>query len=660
MRRASLSLLVAGTIGATAATAAPTTMPDWVEAYTREALTAPVTVENALKYRWYQIGVAIRSEHPFVYDIDIAPATAQLRRHGNAVSSELKQQLDARFSVVPSLEQAGPFTAQCGWIMARERGEGPTQVQLDLDAYCRDRAIPALYVRLVRERARAFDVRLPTLRTLDVSYPSRLIGTSGSVGREDVPAAFAKALEERLNTAQPSVVGELAAHFRAAAIGDAPLQTDAAVCRDLLGPWYPRHDPVRDMALSDPLRSAEAGGDAALRFGQAISDACRREAKAWLMRQQPAIDTAIRAGFAAIDPNQGPILSVRARCTAVLGRWFASLEGFELTLTGPLQQTCQREARALNERAVDIHAKAVTARFVTAARSVAGLEQNGWFEPSADDLQTVHDPRDPDWGEVDRLMRARTQAMIQPSRDAARNAAVSEIADLYGQAHLTDAELQPARRVCEPYLAKPTRTLPSGGGSVRDTIREACREQENRVGLRRAEKAVAVAGIETVLGKGRLVLTAPDGGLSYVDPRALVIAAAANGLQVTFERTSSWFFWTRERVRITSLGRDNPVLSGDLTADRHPTLGPVWRVTELQELPGLAGPLATLACVAQGQQAVDTLLTLGLAGAASLFIFDAPRTGAELIGIALDGVAGATRCETARRGYFAAPSASAS
>lgn len=630
-------------------------MPDWAEAYTREALAAPVTLENARTYRWYQIGATLRSEHPRVYDDEIRPAQERLKRHGSAVLDELKGQIDTLLALTPSLDEAGPFHKHCHWILERPPGEFPTKLQIDLEAYCREKAVPALYLRLVTERAQKLDVRLATLRRLEVAYPGHLVGSPGFVGRADVPGAYARALEDRLTAAQPQVIADLAESFRAKVIGEDPLQSDIAQCRDLLGPWDPQRDTARDMMLADLLRSAAAGTEAALRFGQVVGGACRREAKAWLMRQQPGIDAAIRTSLAALDPNQGPILAVGTRCSGVLARWFSTFDGFDLTLTGPLRQTCRQQAQGLNERAVDIRAQALAARFAAAPKTLDGLERNGWFAVSADDLQAAHDPRDPERGEVDALMQTRTDTLVRPLREAARDAALAEIRGLYEQAGLDDAELQPARRICGPYLGRSTRALPPGGTDLRQAIGDACRDQEKRVAARRAEAAVAAAGIEPILGKGRLVLSAPDGRLTYADPRALVIAAAGNGLQVSVRRTTSWLFRTKESLRVTPLGRDTPVLAGDLAADTHPSGGQVWRVTDLQTLPGLDGPFATLACLTQGPEAAQALAGLGLAGMASIFLLDLPRTGVELFLAAGTLTTSMGQCEDARRSYFALP-----
>ncbi len=73
-------------------------MLDWAEAYTREALAAPVTLENARTYRWYQIGPALRSGHPRVYDDKIRPTRERLKRHGSAALDDLKGRRSTRSS----------------------------------------------------------------------------------------------------------------------------------------------------------------------------------------------------------------------------------------------------------------------------------------------------------------------------------------------------------------------------------------------------------------------------------------------------------------------------------------------------------------------------------------------------------------------------------
>ncbi|MCB4806496.1 hypothetical protein QO001_006468 [Methylobacterium brachiatum] len=647
-RRLARALLAAGTFTATAAVAGPAPTSDWLDAYTQEATTAPVTLENAVKYRWYQISAADRGKHPFV---DIAPAAVRLRQHGDAALPELKRQLDARCAAVRSLDEAGPFHAQCGWIMQREPGQGVSQVQIDLEGYCRDRAMPALYLRLVRERAQALGVRLATLPTLDVAYPSRAVGTAGTVGHEDVPAAYVRALDERLAAAQPVVIGELAEHFRTKVIGDDPLRTDGAQCRDLLGRWYAQPDPVRDMALNDPLRGVAVGSEAGARFGQAVGGGGgRREAQAWLMRQQPGIDAAIRAGLAALDPKAVPILSVQTRCAAVLGRWFTTFDGFDLALTRPLSQTCREAAAALNAKAIDIRARAVADRFEEVPKTLVGLEVNGWFEPEPDDLQVVHELRDPNRNEVDQALRARTTALVQPMRSAARVAAIGEVISRYENAELDDAGLGPVRRICGPYVGHAIRPLPPGGDDLRKAVGDACREGEKQVGVRRTRMAFAAAHVGDVVGDGMLGLTTPDGRVAFADPRAIVAAVAINGVQVAFRRTMWWLFWSRVHIQITPLGRDAPALIGTLIPETRADGVRVWRVVGL---PGLDGPFATMACLTQGHEAADAAVGLGLAGAAALFLFDAPHTGGELIGTGFDIARTSARCSRARQTYLA-------
>ncbi len=86
-------------------------VPDWVRTYTQEALAAPVTLENAQRYRWYQIGVAVRADHPMVYDLDIRSMQLELQRHGNAVAADLKARLDERFAAIRSVEEAARTTS---------------------------------------------------------------------------------------------------------------------------------------------------------------------------------------------------------------------------------------------------------------------------------------------------------------------------------------------------------------------------------------------------------------------------------------------------------------------------------------------------------------------------------------------------------------------
>lgn len=627
-------------------------MPEWVEAYTREALAAPITLDNALKYRWYQIGAAVRAQHPMVYDIDIALATQQLRRHGNAAAEELKHQLDARLAVVPSLEVAGPATAQCSWIMARERGEGPTQLQIDLDTYCRDRAAPALYTRLVRERANGLDVRLATLPTLSTQYPGRLVGTPGPVGREDVAATYAHALDQRLTRAEPVVVGELRAIFAGKAMGEGALQSEAAQCRDLLGSWYPQEDAVRDLAASDPLNGGPAA-DAPRRFVRAVGAACHREARAWLLRQQPAITMAIQAAVAAVDAEHGPILSVSARCSGILGRWFPASGAFDRDLTAPLQATCRREADGLNAKAVTTRAERIVARFERIPRTLAGLEQNGWFEPSVAEIRGTTDPNDRDRGEIEAALQARTAAAVRPWREAAWEAALAEIADGYTRAELTDAALTAARARCAPYLGKPGRVLPAGGTDLRAAATAACKAQEGRIIARRVEAALAKAHVADVLGEGRLTTRTPDGRAISLNPRALVAAAAGDGYQVGFRRSTTWAFRTRTTILITPLGRAEPALAGTLEPETRADGVSVWRIATLQDLPGLDGPQATLACLTQGSQAALGPLASIFAGTLVAVAADAPYTAGALLQDGIGGLLNVADCATAKDAFLA-------
>lgn len=646
------ALGTAASVGAFPATAGPNTVPEWVEAYTREALAVPVTLDNALKYRWYQIGAAVRAQHPMVYNIDIAPAMERLSRHGNAATEELKSQLDARLAVVPSLEAAGPATTQCSWIMARERGEGPTQLQLDLDTYCRDRAAPALYTRLVRERADSLDVRLTTLPTLSIQYPGRLVGTPGSVGREDVAATYTRALDQRLTRAEPVVVGELSAIFAGKAMGEAVLRPEAAQCRDLLGSWYSQEDAVRDLAASDPLNGGSVA-DAPRRFARAVGAACHREARAWLLRQQPAITTAIRATVAAVDAEHGSILSVSARCSGILGRWFPVGSTFDRDLTAPLQATCRQEVDGLNAKAVTARAEKIGARFERAPQTLAGLEQYGWFEASAAEIQGTTDPNDRDRAGVEDALRARTAAVVRPWRKAAWESALAEIADGCARAGLTDAALATARWRCAPYLGKPGRLVPAGGEDMRAAVAAACRAQEERVVARRVEAALAEAHVADVLGPGRLATSSPDGHAVFLNSRAVVAAAAVNGYQVRFRTSTSWAFQSRTTIAITPLGSMAPALDGALEPETRADGVPIWRITALEDLPGLDGPLATLACLTQGSQAALASLASMAAGTLIGMATDAPYTAGALI---LDGTRGlleVAACGDAKQAFLA-------
>lgn len=375
------------------------------------------------------------------------------------------------------------------------------------------------------------------------------------------------------------------------------------------------------------------------------------------MRQQPVIDAAIEADVAALDPHRLPILSVGTRCAAILGRWFPSFEGYDVALTGPLSQTCRHGVVDLNAKAILIQAKALSDRYEPAPETLAGLEANEWFEARPADVRAISDAGDPDRSELERALAARTAAMIQPKRDAALRSTLANLASGFGRTDPSDAELRPVRKVCGPYVGRAGRELPPGGSEIRQAVGAACQAGEKAVGLRRAKSALAAAHVEDVLGDAQLGLTAPDGRVSFADPRRIVVAAAGNGLQVTFQRTG-WLFWSRTQMRITSLGGDTASLVGRLDLETRADGVRVWRIVELPSLPGLDGPAATMACLTQGQGAADTVLALGFAAALS-FYFDAPLTGIAMIGGAAETAAVADRCAAARQSTFAGPYAAA-
>ncbi|MDE4909558.1 MULTISPECIES: hypothetical protein [unclassified Methylobacterium] len=188
---------------------------------------------------------------------------------------------------------------------------------------------------------------------------------------------------------------------------------------------------------------------------------------------------------------------------------------------------------------------------------------------------------------------------------------------------------------------------------------DACREGERQVGVRRARAALAAVHVDDVVGDGMLGLTTPDGRVTFADPRAIVAAAAINGVQVAFRRITSWLFWSRTRIQITPLGRDEPVLIGTLIPETRADGVWVWRVVGLPSLPGLDGPFATMAYLTQGHETANAAVSLGLAGAAAFFLFDAPRSAGELIGTGFDIATTSARCSSARRTYLAVTYAAA-
>jgi len=636
--------------GGPALAGGPQPIPEWVESYVREAMSAPVTLENAKKYRWYQLPQSLRSDHPQLYDIDLAPVLKQLRNYGDSLREPLKRLLDEKLAAIPTLEEAGPYQRQCSWITARDGGDGVTQVQIDLEIYCRTKAVPVAYQRLVRERAERFDLRLAVIRNVDVSFPGRLIGTDQFIQNTDIGRAFATALEARLNAAQPAVIGELAQAYGDKALREDPLQSGDEQCHALLGPWYPKPDPIRDLAMSDPLRGGTSGEEAAGGFALAVSTACKREANAWVMRQQPAIGTAIKANLNAADVADGPVLSVRARCETALGRWFRSFDGFKLAFTGPLRQTCSDEAGRLVDRAIDVRAKAVAAKLEGAPRTLDGLEQRNWFEPSSSDLSAVADPRDPGRDGVVTLMTDRTIAMTRPFREEAQVNAITGLEKAYADGGLSDIRLRLARNLCGPYLGSATRTLPAGGGTVRKAIETACRGQEGKVAVARGIAAQAKADIDAVLDKGTLTVLSPRGETVTVDPRMVVTAAAANGFQVTFQQSRTLLFAKRYAIRITPFGHDTPALDGALEPETRADGVALWRIAHLDGLPGVDGPLATLSCVARSKKDGGDTVVLAAAGLAAAAA-DAPWTAGLFLGAAFAEAASSSACRTAANAF---------
>lgn len=645
-----LAALIFVAAGGPALAGGPPPIPEWVESYAREAMSAPVTLENARKYHFYQLPRSLRSDHPFIYDVDIAPLLNQFRNYGNGQRETLKRLLDEKLATIQTVEEAGPYHGQCSWIMAREGGNDVTQVQIDLDTYCRTKAVPVAYQRLVREHAERLDLRLAQLRNVDVSFPGRFIGTDRFIQNTDIGSTYAKAVEARLGAAQPAVIGELAQTYREKPLSEDPLQTGGAQCQALLGRWYPKSDPIRDLAMNDPLRGGTSGEEAAGGFAQAVSTACKREANAWLMRQQPAIGTAIKASLNTADAADGPVLSVRARCETALGRWFRSFDRFELAFIGPLRQTCATEAGQLVDRDIDVRAKSVAARLEGAPRTLDGLEQRNWFEPSSSDLSAVADPRDPGRDGVVTLMTDRTIAMTRPFREEAQVNAITGLEKAYADGGLTDAGLRPARNLCGPYLGSATRTLPAGGGTVRKAIETACRSQEAKVAVARGISAQAKSNIDTVLDKGNLTVLSPRGETVTVDPRMVVTAAAANGFQVTFQQSRTLFFAKRYAIRITPFGQNAPALDGALEPETRADGVALWRITQLDGLPGIDGPLATLSCVARSKKDGGDTVVLAAAGLAAAAA-DAPWTAGLFLGAAFTEAALSSACRTAANAF---------
>lgn len=651
-RRLLLASMSSSLAIAPAAWAAPASNPEWVEAYALEVMTAPVTLENAKKYHWYQIAHSVRSERTRTSDIDIEPVQKRLRQYGDGLFDQLKRQLDEKEAAITMLEEAGPFPTHCRWIMPTKQGDIRTPLQDNLEAYCRTKLVPITYRRLLGEYVERLNVSLPHLRNLDVTYPAQLVGTDAMITAQNLYRDYGQALEVRLAAAQPQVVGEITQLYRDKPLGEGPLRTGAAQCRELLGPWFPQSDVVRDMAMNDPLGGGSNGDAAVLRFKQGVGNACKREANAWLLRQQPALTTAITAGIAASDNPHGPVLSVQARCDVVLGRWFTTFDGFDLGFTGPLRQGCASEAKGVIDRALEIRAKTVAASLQAAPRTLEGLERNGWFEPSQGDLDAVADPRDAGRDEIVRLMREKTLTLTNPLRDVAKVAAVSQVAKAYAEDGPTDAGLRSARNVCAPYLGTGSRSIPPGGGLVRSAIEAACRDEEKKITAKRVVAAVTASNVDGVLGKGMLAVVAPEGTTQSVDPRMLVVAAAANGFQVAFSQTRSLFLSRTYALRITPLGQDAPALGGVLVPEPRADGVEVWRVTELDRLPALDGPLATLSCIARGRVDGKDIAVLAAAAGIAAVVFDASQTAGTLLGAAFEGLTSASICQAARQSFI--------
>lgn len=623
----------------------------WFENYTREAIAAPVNLENAAKYAWYRIPASDWISRPGVIFTDVNYLQDRLAQHADANSGLLKRQIDARFSKLKTLDEAGKFDdpGHCAWIMKIPPADNrPTKIQVEIFNYCSQQALPALYKRILTERITAFDVRLATLPHLNVDYPGdRLQGAYGTIGA-DIASTYARELDGRLKSAEPAVVADIVGTFQTRALGSGPLETDIAQCKTMLRAWYPEIN----SSGGDTMRGRGPGSDDAARFGHAVKAVCLRQAAAWLTRQGPEVTAAVQAGLAALDPARERILSVQARCTAVLGHWFSQVGDFERKLTDPVSQACHEGTEAFNSKAVETRARALTARLETAPRTLEGLERNTWFEPTEAEIQAVIDPRDPRRNEVEKALRGSVGSLVQPAREAALKAARTEIASLYDTGGVSDVALVPARRLCGPYFNDGTRALPTGGGTVRPHLVKACKDGEAAVLNRRLEAAITASHLDEVLGTEALAMSTPGGGLVAVNPREFVAWASLNGLQVSFVRKG--LFRTPSAVRVVPIGEDNPALVAALTRVDRADGTRLWRLDDMPTLLGLSSPLHTLACLmvneAQASTGIGAELLIGIVAQ----LVGLHRTGDGIMSNAVGAQMDLNVCKGARASYFGA------
>ncbi len=599
-------------------------------------LAAPVTLEAAVRQHWYQLpleelfahGVASRTEANWD-DIN-----RRLAAHVVAIRPALLRQLDARFARLASLDGFGAPPSYCGWLRERQPPSLLTNLQQELWAQCIRTAAPDAVGRVLARRAAGLHVDLASLRSLDVQFPRAMLGDVHASRWSGLEQAWHQGVRDRLGSARDPVLAAVAAHFRAKP-ADAPPASPRAECAALVGP--------------------EAGTEEPL--GIEARHACLAQATSGLLAQQPRAVRAVQAEAAAPAPTSGPIASVQARCQAAVGRAYPALTDDDPAVTGPVWQACEAAAGPALERDLDARLAPAIARVLSAPRTLAGLEATGWFELPAAVLAEAAEGATPypavPADDPSRRLRARFEQAVGAARQEATGRAVAQVGQAYAAASdNAGSALAAARALCGPYLgsAEANRAVPISTSEARRAVQQACRSEEAEAPGRGCKAALLRFGADNPFARERLWVAAPDGQRVPVEAAPLVCAAGMDGFQVS-TRGTGWLGRGHE-LRITPVGRDAPALAAPLEQVRRADGVLVWHVGALTGLPGLDGPLATVACLSAPASQAANVTLWGVLGGALLHLGGQPEGGNGLIGNALGQHAAATACAAAKAAFL--------
>jgi hypothetical protein len=628
----------------------------WAEMRAQEMMAAPVTLENASQFHWYQIlpsdleARGLSHLHP-----SYATTTGRaLSEYGLKQLSVLQEQLNERFATTGLPADENATIDHCGWIAKRPQSALVTGVQGKLLSYCRQSAAPALIKRLLIERAAKLEIGVANLKTLDLSLPRSIIGevAAGSLGEFD--AAYGAAVSKRLAETQEAVAQEIRNLITAQAYGGGSLRPTRVQCGQILGSWFIERDGhVGGLARFDTLRLGRSQDDAKDTFARALSGACQASANNWLLDRQPTLIAEVKNVFARVNLGEGTLIPVEARCDNLLRRWFDRLDSFDQALTGPVWQVCEKEAAAFNSRSIDARIASLKGIIASAPRSLEGLEKANWFELPDSVSRSWVDPFGVGSQDLQRMIGSRFEMEVGTTRREATQNALDTIRSVYADAASDEQKVGQAVALCGPYLDPKNggRMLPPGGGKTRAAIQEECRRSKSSLAARLCDQAITQADPDGTFGAS-VAVPAPGGRLISVDLRRLVCASAADGIRVAF--TISGLIFKTHEVRISPWNKSAPSLKGTLEKMARPDGVEGWRVTKLESLPGLDGPLATLSCLTMSASDAGAVTTAAALGGLAAALFDAPDTAERLFGGAIDNFASAAACAAAKTDFLGA------